>query len=502
MKRKDILISANKFETDVAVLENGKVVEFYRERANYRSLIGRIYKGKIENVIPGISGAFVSLGLPKNGFLPLEDIPSETLPILSELDVVKKTRKDKRLDLKKGQEILVQIVKEPIGQKGPRLSSYISLPGKYLVLVPGFNRIGISKKIINKKERHRLRKIASSLKLKNAGLIVRTDAEGINEKNIKADFEYLLNLWENIERKAVSEKAPVLIHEEPPLSLRVVRDLYDSTVNNLIVDSRQEYENILAYLREFAPHLRSRVKLHEGENSLFKVYNVEEAIQSLFKSKVWLPSGGFITIDHTEALVAIDVNTGKFSKEEDQERLIFKTNMEAAYEIANQIRLRDLSGLIVIDFIDMKNKDNMQKVLREFKNYFKGDKVEVDFGNLSRFGLLEMARERRKKELTTQFTEKCHICHGQGKIPSKEYMLSEIEKFFERNKDKLKGEELLIKTYPDFATYLSTQKLDEIAQWIKEYEVSISIKEDVYKNPGEIYIIKTSTDEILYKKIL
>ncbi len=496
MPRKEILINSTKHETRIAVLEDGKLVEFYFEREK-KSPVGRIYKGRVENVVPGLSGAFVSLGLEKNGFLPLSDIPQDALAMLQESDV--KTGEKKELDLKTGQEILVQVVKEPVGQKGVRLSSYIFLPGRYLVLMPNFDFVGVSRRIRDAKERKRLRRIAYGLKKNKIGLIVRTAAERAREEDIRTDFEYLMRLWRNIEKRAKDAKAPALIYEEPPVSIKLIRDMFNTSVNNVIVDSAEEYENILSYLREFAPRLRSRVKLYSDSKPLFEAYGVENAIRDIFKRKIWLPSGGFITIDHTEALVAIDVNTGRYAKEENQERLIYRTNLEAAKEIARQIRLRDLSGLIVIDFIDMKNRENMESVVKELQKNLKDDRAQIDFARISRFGLLEMTRERKRLDLFTQLTEECKVCRGKGRIPSKAFLLSQIERFLESTRQEIKGRELIIKAPPSFTDYLSVERAAELQDWVMEYEVSIYVKEDIYMQEGEVMVIDKESSKILWK---
>ncbi len=496
MIKKEIIVNSTKHETRVGVLEDKRLVEFYFEREK-KSPVGRIYKGRVENVVPGLSGAFVSIGLEKNGFLPLSDIPQEAMAVIQESDI--KAEKPKKLELTPGQEILVQVVKEPVGQKGARLSSYIFLPGRYLVLMPNFNHVGVSRRIKDIKERKRLRKIVHSLDRHKMGLIVRTAAEKAKPEAIRADFKHLITLWHEIEERAKNLTAPSLIYEEPPVTIKLIRDMFNSTVSNVVVDSPQEYEKILSYLREFAPRLRSRVKLYSEETPIFEAYGVEDQIKDIFKRKIWLPSGGFITIDHTEALVAIDVNTGRYAKEENQEKLVYKTNIEAAKEIARQIRLRDLSGLIVIDFIDLKNRESMESVVRELQKHLKEDRAQIDFARISRFGLLEMTRERKRVDLFIQLTEECRVCRKKGRVPSKVFLLSAIERFLENSKDILKGKEILIKAEPSFADYLSVEKHKELEEWVMEYEISVFIKDDVYLAPGEVMLIDRESSKILWK---
>ncbi len=502
--KKEILINVGRFETRTAVLDNGKLIEFYSERLEQKNLVGRIYKGRVENVVPGLAGAFVNIGLSKNGFLPLADIPDKTLSQMydseveeAEADKLKETR---RLDLKPNQEILVQVVKEPLGKKGARLSSYIFLPGRYLVLTPSINHIGVSRRIRDRSERSRLRSVASKLKKDKMGLIVRTATEKVPESDIKLDFESLMEMWNSVSKLASQENAPALVYEEPLVSLKLVRDQFTLGVSSVIVDSRMEYENVLRYLRRNAPKLRSRVRLYGGKEPVFERYGVEDELRGVFERKIWLKSGGFITIDHTEALVAIDVNTGRFSAEKQPEKLIFQTNMEAAREIAIQIRLRDLSGLLVIDFIDMHLKENMSMVLKELKKYLRDDKAHTDFSGFSRFGLIEITRERKRPGLFVHLTEECSVCHGLGRIPSKDYMLSEIERVLQQRADFLAGHTVLIKAEPHIADFLSVQRFEELADWARTYNIAIEIKADIYLRPGEYTVILSDTNDVLYKR--
>jgi len=466
--------------------------------------VGRIYKGKVENVVPGLAGAFVNVGLSKNGFLPLADIPDRTLSEIydSEMEDADKENltEGRKLDLKEGQEILVQVVKEPLGKKGARLSSYIFLPGRYLVLTPSINHIGVSRRIRDRKERSRLRSIALKLKQGKMGLIVRTAADKAKEADLKLDFENLAEMWNSISEQASQAKAPTLVYEEPLVSVKLVRDQFTRGVSNVIVDSRVEYENILRYLRRNAPKLRSRVRLYKERTPIFEHYGVEAELASVFERKIWLRSGGFITIDHTEALVAIDVNTGRFSGEEQPEKLIFQTNMEAAREIARQIRLRDLSGLLVIDFIDMRSRENMSKVLKELKRYLREDRAHTDFSGFSRFGLIEITRERKRPGLFVHLTEECAVCHGLGRIPSKDYILSEIERSLQRHVDRFAGHTVLIKADPGIADFLSVKRFDELADWARTYNIALEVKADIYALAGEYTLILADTNEILFSR--
>lgn len=501
--KKDILINVGRFEIRTAVLEEGKLVEYYSERPEKKNLVGRIYKGRVENVVPGLAGAFVNIGLSKNGFLPLADIPDRALSEMYDSEMDKGERKElegRKLDLKPGQEILVQVVKEPLGKKGARLSSYVFLPGRYLVLTPSINHVGVSRRIRDRGERGRLRSIASKLKKGKTGLIVRTAAEKAKDDDLKLDFENLAETWGTVSEIAVKEKAPALVYEEPMVSLKLIRDQFTKGVSSVMVDSRVEYENILRYLRRNAPRLRSRVRLFDENRPIFENFGVESDLKSVFERKIWLRSGGFITIDHTEALVAIDVNTGRFSGEEQPEKLIFQTNMEAAREIARQIRLRDLSGLLVLDFIDMRSKENMSTVLRELKRHLREDRAHTDFSGFSRFGLIEITRERKRPGLFVHLTEECSVCRGLGRIPSRDYILSEIERVLQMRAHLLGGHTILIKAESRIADFLSVQRFEELSDWARVYNIAIEVKSDIYAQAAEYTIILEDTNDVLYTR--
>lgn len=501
---KEIIINVGRFEIRTAILVDGELAEFYSERPERKNLVGRIYKGRVENVVPGLAGAFVNIGLSKNGFLPLADIPDKALSQMYDSEVDEETKEKiqegRKLDLKAGQDILVQVVKEPLGKKGARLSSYIFLPGRYLVLTPSINHIGVSRRIRDRSERSRLRSTAAKLKQGKMGLIVRTATEKASEPDIKLDFENLMEMWNSISKLASQERSPALVYEELLVSLKLVRDQFTRGVSNVIVDSRVEYENIMRYLRRNAPKLRSRVKFYEDTTPIFEHYGVEDELKSVFERKIWLKSGGFITIDHTEALVAIDVNTGRFSDEERPENLIFHTNMEAAREIARQIRLRDLSGLLVIDFIDMHSKENMSKVLKELKKHLREDKAHTDFTGFSRFGLIEITRERKRPGLFVHLTEECSVCKGLGRIPSKDYLLSEIERVIQQYADMFAGRTVLIKAEPRISDFLSVERFDELADWARTYNVAVEVKADIYARAGEYTLILADTNDVIYRR--
>ncbi|MFN3535702.1 MAG: Rne/Rng family ribonuclease, partial [Desulfatiglandales bacterium] len=381
----------------MALLEDGQLVELYIERRKERHLTGNIYKGRVTRVLPGMQAAFIDIGYEKSGFLFVTDMCLDKAPwkglegsLLENLLVeegeleletaeIERPSREVPIDdlLKEGQEIMVQVSKDPVGMKGPRLTCHVSLPGRHLVLMPTMHHIGVSKKIEDLSERQRLKEIVAALRKNNFGYIVRTASEGIEEIKLKKEMEFLLNLWENVKSKMETQRAPSLLYNELSVSLRAVRDLFAMDVDNLTIDSEEEYLNILDFIEKFAPSLKGYVDLYKGDKPLFEAYGIEHEINRALHRKVWLKSGGYIVIEPTEAFTAIDVNTGSFTGKKNLEDTIFKTNMEAAKEIAYQIRLRNIGGIIVVDFIDMESEANRTKLVEAFKELLKKDRAKT-----------------------------------------------------------------------------------------------------------------------------
>ncbi|MEO0072927.1 MAG: Rne/Rng family ribonuclease [candidate division WOR-3 bacterium] len=488
---KEIIITTRQFEGEIriAIFENNQLVEFYLEHEIKRSLVGRIYKGIVENVIPGLRGAFVNLGLKKNGFLPLSDVPEIEIFDESRLELEPEARKReiKPIVLDKGQEIICQVTKEQIGEKGPRITSYISLAGRYLVYFPNASRIGISRRIQDRKVRTRLREFIKQIKKPDVGLIIRTSAELANEEILNFEYQELENKWREIEAKAKAVKAPALLYEEEDILLKVIRDHFTPDVNSLVIDDENRYEQIIQYLQKFAPQLCNRVKLYEGNIPIFEHYKITQELYKVLDRKIWLKSGGFITIDQTEALVAIDVNSGRYSSEEDPETLIFQTNLSAAAEIARQIRLRDLSGLIIIDFIDMQDPKKMDIVVRELKMCLENDRAKADFAKVSRFGILEMTRERIRPGLLFSLTEECNVCNGLGRVLSKQEIFFKIEQSILEKVHLLKGHKVKLIVSPFMFDFITVDRFERIAQLAQKCQMFLefgcdqSFPVDTYK---------------------
>jgi len=409
---KEILINIQPQEKRVAIVNAARLEEFYIERPQDKTIVGNIYKGTIEAVLPSIGAAFVDIGLPKKGFLYLSEIEYsfESFETQGPSPNLK--------EIKKGQEVLVQVVKESFGTKGPRLSCHIGLAGRYLVLMPQENQIGVSRRIEDDEERRRLRAAFSEIKLpKEVGFIVRTAASGRSKQELQRDAYFLLKLWKRLEKIMHGKKAPALVYEEYDLTLRVIRDSFTEDVSKLIVDSKPEYYRIQHFMRTFLSYLRNKVELYRGDE-LFEDKDIERQVNRIFETKVYLKSKGYIVIEPTEGLVVIDVNSGGFAKKLNQEDTAFKVNCEAAIEAARQLILRDLGGIIVIDFIDMEKESHRREVLNILKKALSGDRAKYDILGISKFGVVEMTRERIHRTVQTLSYQTCPYCEGRGKIKS------------------------------------------------------------------------------------
>jgi len=422
---KEILINIEPQEKRVAIINDSRLEEFYIERLQDKTIVGNIYNGKIEAVLPSIGAAFVDIGLPKKGFLYLSEIEYSFESL--------ETQKPGLGEIKKGQDVLVQVVKEPFGTKGPRLSCHIGIAGRYLVLMPQDNQIGISRRIEDEKERARLREALLELKLpSDVGFIVRTAAGGKSKQELQRDAYFLLKLWKRIEKIIQNKKAPSLIYEEYDLTLRAVRDSFTEDVTTLIVDSPREYIRIHRFIRTFLNYLSGRVKLYRGDN-LFEDKDIERQVSKIFVNKIYLKSKAYIIIEPTEGLVVIDVNSGGFRKKLNQEETAFKVNCESASEVAHQLRLRDLGGIIVIDFIDMLKESHRREVLHVLKKELSNDRAKYDILGISKFGLVEMTRERIHRTAQMLSYQACPYCQGTAKVKSpltmSIYAIRELKRF-------------------------------------------------------------------------
>jgi ribonuclease G len=451
-ERKIILVTDDGEELRVALVEDGRLSEIYIERPDRKSYLGDIYQGKVENVMSGIDAAFVDFGLEKNGFLYVDEV---TAP-----EGEKRARRISDA-LKNGQQVLVQVTKDPMGHKGARLSTKISLAGRYLVYVPGGSGVGVSRRL-KQSERERLRDISKELKPKDAGLIVRTIAEGHGLEDLRRDMRYLSRLWSRLKKKAETVKAPGLVHKEVDISLEVTRDLFNDTCESLIVDDAKRHKAILSFLDKEAPELLPKVHLHTGEEPLFDAYGIEEQIAKALERRVPLPSGGNLMIDHAEALTVIDVNTGRFTRGKGLEDTITKTNLEAAREVVRQLRLRDIGGIIIIDFIDMAHAKNREMVLATLEAELETDRTKTYVVELSPLGLVEMTRQNTTDGARGILTRACPTCQGRARVLSEETMALSVERRVRALARKSQAKAWLIEVNAAVAERLSGARLKRL----------------------------------------
>jgi ribonuclease G len=445
---REILINSSPFETRVALVEKQRLVEIFIERSRDKGVAGNIYKGRVTRVLPGMQAAFVDIGLEKAAFLHGSDVyvdlgeefinetdarmpeapaaapadaPAEPPPAASPSPAPPPARplpprvpiEDR---LKKGQEILVQVAKQPIGSKGARVTSMISLPGRHLVFTPSSNHIGVSRRIEDEDERARLKEIVEAERPPDGGFIIRTACEGLSKREIQGDIRFLLKLWSRILRKSDQGGAPVLLHYDMDLTLRTVRDLFTTDTERLLVDDARDFQRVVDFVDTVMPRLKSRVELYEDAEPLFDRFRVEPQIAKALERKVWLKSGGYIVIDHTEALTVIDVNTGRYVGKKSQEETVLKTNLEAAKTICEQLRLRNIGGLIVIDFIDMEDRDHQRQIFDALSDAFKKDKARSKLLPVSELGLIELTRKRTRESLLQILCDPCATCDGKGHV--------------------------------------------------------------------------------------
>jgi len=427
-----ILINHNPHETRVAALQGNRLVEFYAERSKDKGISGNIYKGKVVRVLPGMQAAFVDIGLDRTAFLHATDVYEmfDEFEEFAKETEEERGRPSRRIPiqeiLKEGQEIMVQVAKEPIGSKGARITSHISLPGRHIVFTPTDDHIGISRRIGSEKERRRLREIVVRLRPEGSGFIIRTACEGMRADDIGSDMDFLTKLWGEILRKKGRNSAPCLLYEELDLTLRTIRDIFTADIDKLIIDSREEYERAIKFAEDFLPGLRQNIELYESEDPIFDTHGVEIELTDAIEKKVWLKSGGYIVIDQMEALTAIDVNTGKYVGKKSSEETVLKTNMEAIKEIVYQLKLRNIGGIIVLDLIDMAKASNREKVYNALKEELRSDKARTNILKISELGLVEMTRKRVRESITQLICEPCPYCEGNGMIKSKDTVIMEI----------------------------------------------------------------------------
>jgi ribonuclease G len=486
-----IVINADGPETRVALVEDGYLGELYIERKRERGIAGNIYKGRVERVLPGMQAAFVNIGLEKSAYLHVSDVrgtPDDLKRLLSPEAGARDEDEDAadaarvgagaRIEdlLKEGQEIVVQVTKEPISTKGARATRYVSLPGRHLVFMPTVDHVGISRRIGSDKERRRLREIVDSMRPAGSGFIVRTVAENIAERELKSDMEFLIKLWNEVVRRAEGSRCPALIYNDLDLLLRTVRDLFTADVEKLIIDSRAEYDRVKKFIAALMPDFTGQIELYEGNDPIFDGYGIEIEIDRALERKVWLKSGGYLIVDEMEALTAIDVNTGRFVGKSSLEDTITKTNLEASREVAEQLRIRSIGGMIVVDFIDMDRPHNREKVTRSFNEYLRKDRSKAAVTRISELGLIEMTRKRTRESLLHTLTEPCTSCEGKGYTKSRRTVTYELLRELRRQGDLVEGDTVLVEVHPDVAQVLQTTDRAFLEEMEKRLQKRIVIK--------------------------
>lgn len=538
--KKEIIINAAANETRIAITEDGRLAELFVETANKEKMVGDIYLGKVAKVMPGIRAAFIDLGLGQDGFLHFSDIGSrfEEYNTLIEDDEdeeegeegaqpaaasegshpgggqrehrdgrqqqgrqrpqqpehhVRQPQKDVLLE--KGQEVIVQIIKEPVGKKGVRVTSEVSLAGRFLVLLPFDNKVGISKKISNFKEKRRLRRTVQAILPPGFGTIIRTVAEGKEDSSIKNDLEDLIATWREIEKTIKADKAPCLLYKDLATTSSVIRDLFSNDVSRVVIDSKKLHKEIYSYIKYTSPQLLDKIELHKERAPIFDAYGVEKEIETTLSRKVWLKSGGYLIIEPTEAMVVIDVNSGRYAPKKDQEINSLRTDLEAAREITRQLRLRDLGGIIVCDFIDLDDEKNKKKVFEELKKEFRKDRAKVTVLPMTEFGLVQITRQRIRQQILHSFTEPCPTCAGTGLVQSKTTTLNQLERWIARFKSETRETRFTLRVNPSLAPSLREGTISRLRRIMLKYFVLIKLEEDPTIPIGEFHVISRKQDK-------
>jgi ribonuclease G len=494
--KREILMNTTAQETRVAILEDEVLVELMVDRPDSARIVGDIYLGRVEAVLPGIQAAFVDIGTDKAAFLHVSDLAQEEEEgDESPEEENGKGRRARRYPpiqelVQKGQDMLVQVTKEPISTKGSRVTAQISLPGRFLVYMPQSDHVGVSRKIEDKEERARLRTLAREILPEGAGgVIVRTVGEELTRETFERELKSLLGIWKQIQRRSSRTKAPAVIHREAKLIKGIVRDLFSEKVDSLIIDSPRVHDEVRQYLESVDPELVSRVHLYQDPLPLFDAYEIETEIHEAFQRKVILPSGGYIIIEPTEALVSIDVNTGRYTGKKDPEKTILRTNLDAAREIARQLRLRDVGGIIVCDFIDMESKQNRERVLQELRQHLARDRARTKAFQVSELGLIEMTRQRVRPSLYYLQTASCPCCSGSGRIFTPETVVRRIERAVRRASVEAKEKALVVRVHPEVALYILEDEPTLLRRLEKEGRLQLNLRDDPLMQQDEFRLL-------------
>jgi ribonuclease G len=499
MKR-EILITSTPQETRVAILEDDVLVELMVDRPDAERLVGDIYIGQVQAVLPGIQAAFVDIGTEKAAFLHVSDVA----PDEDEEDDEEDRDRDRDRSagryppiqdmITKGQRLLVQATKEPIGTKGPRVTTHISLPGRFLVLMPGSSHVGVSRKIEDREERARLRAMAKEIVPSDMGIIIRTVGEELTRDVFEREFNTLRDTWKKIQRRSKSARPPALIHREAKLTSGIIRDVFTAKVDALTIEGKQVHSEVRQYLDGVDPELMNRVHLYVDPVPLFDKYGIEDAIREAFQRRVDLPSGGYIIIEPTEALVSIDVNTGRYTGRKDPEKTILKTNVDAAREIARQLRLRDIGGIVVCDFIDMETRANQDRVLQELRQQLARDRARTRAFQVSELGLIEMTRQRVRPSLFQSLTEPCPHCGGSGRVFRPETVVRRVERAVRRISVQQREKQVTIRVHPQVALYILEDEPDFMRRLEKSLSLAIDLRDDPLMKQDEFRLLAGPAD--------
>lgn len=505
--KKEIFINVNENEMRIAITEDDQMAELYVETPDKVRTVGDIYLGKVQKVMPGIRAAFVNIGQPIDGFLHFSDIANNTdefSALIGDEDGdydtsdseegdenapasrPEKSKEGRQRDnpdfvpnLERDQEILVQIVKEPIAKKGSRITTDITLAGRFVVLMPFSKTIGVSKKIYNYKEKRRLRKIVSDLLTANLGAIIRTNAENVDEEIIKKDIMILLDKWKIIQDALKEATAPQLVYKDATMVSSVMRDLLNDQVDRIVIDDKKTYKQIKTFVNWAAPHLEECVYYYKGREPIFDAVGIEKDVESAFSRKVWLKSGGYIIIEQTEAMVVIDVNSGRYAAKKEQEMNSLKTNLEAARELCHQLRLRDIGGIIVVDFIDLQDEKNKKKIYDELKKEFKKDRAKSNLVPMTEFGLIQITRQRIRPSVLATISEACPMCAGTGLVQAKSNTITSIERWIQRFLSATRERSLEIRVHPTMSGILNAGYIFSTRyKWMFRYRMKIVIAPD------------------------
>ncbi|HEY8493985.1 MAG TPA: Rne/Rng family ribonuclease [Myxococcota bacterium] len=489
----EILINAVHGETRVAILERGALAELLIERASGRSMVGSVVKGRVTRVLPGMQASFVDIGLDKAAFLYAGDYFEYDRDVDlgdDEEGSRPRARRGRRTGrngggrqvpkidtiLSEGQEIVVQVAKEPIGTKGARITSHVAIAGRHLVLTPSGSRVGVSRRIESDRERRRLREIVERVRPRDVGFIIRTAGEGAREADLEADVKYLVSVWEQIQRERETARAPAVLYSEPALPLRVVRDVAGPDTKRIVVDNEAVYQELRSFVARFCAEPRPRVELYKGQRPLFDHFDIESEIEANLGRKVWLKSGGYLIIDQSEALTAIDVNTGRYVGKRDLEETVLKTNLEAVKEVVRQLRFRNIGGLIIVDLIDMESAENREKVYRAFQEALRQDKAKTNILKISELGLVEMTRKRTRENLVQQLCEQCPHCEGRGYVLSRESVTFKVLREIRNDLPRFSGRRVAIAVNPRVAELLLGSERESLAELERQLGRAIEVR--------------------------